>query len=266
MKLALLGNCQVHGLAQGLGAIPGVTVTPFEVWRLATDARAAFRPGDWDLIISQPLNAAYEAMSADNLRASGRPLAFIHNLHFEGLFPDATYAGPIGRRLTGPMGDYHSAIVIHAFTSGLPVTEATRRLVEGDPGCDPAQAWAKSLAELRKRSCEVDVRFADDVDRIAHRRRAFWTFNHPEINLLHRYAERIAKKVLDKPMPAIANPADDLRAIGLWPVYPWVREAHGLTYGGETTFEMRGRIITASEFVERSYRVYEASPESLAPR
>lgn len=266
MKVALLGNCQVHGLREGLACHPDLEVTAFEVWRLTGEEHAAFDPLAWDIVISQPLNSHYKSMSQANLRASKTPSAFIHNLYFDGLCPDSVYVGPPGRRVAGPMGDYHSSLVVEAFKSGLGVEEATVRLLEGGGSLDPLEAWKASFNELRRREVEVDLPFADELEVLARQQRTFWTFNHPEVSLLLAYARQIVMRVFDRQPNPVAQPSDDLKMNGVWPIYPWVREAHGLGFGGETTFETRGRVLMAGDFVEQSYRVYETARDRLDAR
>jgi Polysaccharide biosynthesis enzyme WcbI len=263
MKIAVLGNCQVHGIAHGLKCIPGADATTFEVWRLSPEQHATFEPRDWDVIVSQPLSVSYQAMSGANLRASGKPAAFIHNLYFDGLCPDASYLGPPGKRVVGPMGDYSSTLVVDAFRSGASAAEAARRLQEGHASIDPQAAWAASMAELRRREAEVDVPFADQVEASARARRSFWTFNHPDETLLTQYARQIAMRFLGVAPQAIAPPPDELRVNGVWPIYPWVREALGIEFGGETEFVSRDRVLSALEFVEWSYKVYETARDRI---
>lgn len=266
MKVALLGNCQVHGLRRGLACHPDLEVTAFEVWRLPPDDFASFDPLAWDIVLSQPLSAYYKSMSQENLRASRTPCAFVHNLYFDGLCPDSTYVGPPGKRVVGPMGDYHSSIVLNAFKAGTDATETSRRLLEDGAGLDPLGAWQASFAELRRRETEVDVPFATELERIASQRRTFWTFNHPEVSLLIDYARQIVSQVFHKVLEPADQLQDDLRINGVWPIYPWVRSAHGLAFGGETQFESRGRLMTALEFVEASYRVYDQARDRLDAR
>jgi len=263
MKVALLGNCQVHGLRAGLACHPGLEVTAFEVWRLSVSDYSAFDPNAWDFVISQPLSSHYKSMSQTNLRAARTPCAFVHNLYFNGLCPDSIYVGPPGGRVIGPMGDYHSSIVLDAFKAGVETHEAERRMLEDGGGIDPVAAWNASLAELRRRESELDVPFSDHLERRAAECRSFWTFNHPEISLLVDYADVVVRTVFDRKPEPIAKPADDLRIIGTWPIYPWVREAHGLSFGGERQFEFGGKPLSATEFVESAYRTYEAAGDRI---
>jgi hypothetical protein len=263
MKVALLGNCQVHGLRAGLASHADLDVTAFEVWRLSVEDYSAFDPEAWDLVISQPLSSHYKSMSRASLSAAKTPSAFIHNLYFSGLCPDSIYVGPAGGRVTGPMGDYHSSIVLNAFKSGVETQEAERRMLMDGGGLDAIAAWKASLAEFRRREDEIDVPFSSELENLASERRAFWTFNHPEVSVLLDYAGTIVRSIFDRKPHPIRRPHDDLRIAGVWPIYPWVREAHGLAFGGEQAFETRGRALSAMDFVEGSYRAYEAAGDRI---
>jgi hypothetical protein len=266
MKVALLGNCQVHGLREGLACHPGLDVTAFEVWRLTSEDHARFDPLEWDFVLSQPLSMYYQAMSRTNLRSSSTPCAFIHNLYFDGLCPDATYVGPPGKRVVGPMGDYHSSIIVDAFKADVDASEAARRLLEDGSGFDTMSGWKASFEELKRRETEVDVPFAIDLELLARQRRTFWTFNHPEVSLLVEYARCIVSKVFNRAPELIKQPKDDLKINGIWPIYPWVRSALDLPFGGETQFEIRGRPLTAADFVEFSYRAYDQARDRIDAR
>ena len=262
MKILLIGNCQVTPLAKVLSAAdPSLACEALEVWKMTKEECDAVSIDDYDAVVAQPLMSPhYGVLSHDALcqNVRGKVLLFIHNLHFGGLVPDCTYVGPLGKRISGPMGTYHSSIVLNGFLSDISVMECTNRLNEGK-GIEPKKEWNKSVEALKVRESFVSVPFVDELMSYLEIYRCFHVFNHPNAFLIERYAEKILSLLLKQPMWNLKTRQPDLlEVVGTWPIYSWVTDALGLPYSesGFKNPKMSPSVISHREFVERSYKIY----------
>jgi hypothetical protein len=267
MKILLVGNCQVTSLANIIAAAESkFECDAKEVWKMSQEDCEALSTDDYDAVIAQPLfSERYGTLTQHSLTASckGKPLLFIHNLHFEGVLPDCTYVGPLGKRVNGPMGTYHSSIILGAFLEGISVTECVISLQNGT-SLDVQIAWDNAVATLRKREQVVTVPFVDELIMHVKARRCFHVFNHPNAFLLERYAEKILATLLDRPARVLETHQPDLlQPIGSWPTYSWLAESLGLPYGEDSFLipKISADPLPLSEFVERSYDIYAKTPK-----
>lgn len=273
MKLAVIGNCQVTPLGRILAQLcPGASVDAYEVWRMtAADFEAAAEkvPG-YDILISQPLNAPkYGVFTTRELREALRPpqqLVTIHNIHFEGTMPDCTYVGPMGARVTSPLSNYHSRIIVDAYLAGQSVEDCARTVAEGGE-MQPARRWKENMAEFERRETAVDVPFAAQLVEEIKARNCLYVFNHPSQRLLERYAQAILRHLFGAKAPrgdagAPALP-DMLIRHGVWPVYDWIAEKFSLPYRSSLYVPSRTSKLpplSIREFAEASYRIYDSVP------
>lgn len=263
MKVALVGNCQINGLRQAFASVDG-EFDLFEVWRLSPAQITAFDTDRYDRIVAMVLAPAYGPLSHGALMAGARlKTTFIHNLHFDGLIPDCVYCGPLGRRLMGPMGSYHGRIVIDSYLVAASVEATVKRLAEGSAWIDARSAFRESMAELERREQAVDVPWCADLDDMLRSDRGFWTFNHPNIAMLQAYADRVAHLTFGVGARPADQLADDLRLHGVWPVYPWVKAALDLSYGGDRMFVTPSGHMSFQTFVEASFSVYDANRDRV---
>jgi hypothetical protein len=267
MKILFAGNCQVTSLAQIISAAePKFVCDAKEVWQMSKEDCEAISIADYDAVIAQPLvSERYGKLTQHRLTAScqGKPLLFIHNLHFEAVVPDCTYVGPLGKRVNGPMGTYHSSIVLAAFIEGLSVTSCVKRMERGT-NLDVTTTWDDSVAILRQRERAITVPFVDELIMHVKVRRCLHVFNHPNAFLLERYAEKILATLLDRPARVLVTHQPDLlQPIGSWPTYSWLAESLGLPYGEDNFLipKISADPLPFSEFVERSYAIYAKTPQ-----
>ncbi len=241
--------------------ISGLETTAKEVWKLTAQECAAIDVSQFDVVVAQPLHSErYGAVSYKHLSqiTSRTPVHFIHNLHFDGLSPDCTYLGPLGKRLSGPMGTYHSRTIVYSFKNGKSIDECVAFMRRG-AGIRPQETWSASIAELQKREAGVSVHFVTELISQVKERNSFHVFNHPRANLLARYAEKIATVAFGV-TPSFQNSEleDELAFAGSWPVFSYLSEALGLDYAQEHFIIPRysSSPVTPYEFVELCFEHY----------
>ena len=77
-----------------------------------------------DHLLSQPMSDEFDDVSSKRLKAHYQSrFANYTNIYFSGLHPDLTYFGGFGQRVTSPLGDYHSRIILACFFQGRSVRE-----------------------------------------------------------------------------------------------------------------------------------------------
>ena len=96
------------------------------------------------------------------VRGSGN-VEFITNVYFSGLQPDFTFIGSLGERHIGPLGNYHSKIVLGAFLADLTAKETAALF------CDKAyrelgyyDEFEVSKAKLLEVDANNTIRFAEE--------------------------------------------------------------------------------------------------------
>lgn len=261
MKILFIGNCQVTSLANIISAADHEFICDSkEVWRMTQAECEKVSTADYDAVIAQPLmSGRYGKLARNSLLANCKSnLLFIHNLHFEGVCPDCTYVGPLGNRVRGPMGTYHSSIVLRAFLEGKSVNECVSILKKGT-GIDVEEVWRNAIYSLRQREKDITVPFVDELLLHVKSNHCFHVFNHPNAYLLKRYAEKILATLLDEPDRVIETKQPDLLARhGSWPTYSWLAETLDLPYRNDQFIipNISNEPLSMTEFVERSYKMY----------
>lgn len=262
MNILIAGNCQVTPLAKIFAAAGfGISCDAIEVWKLTPEELAVVRPENYDAVISQPLVAdRYGVLTCDRLIEScvGTPLLFIHNLFFEGTVPDCTYVGPLGKRIGGAMGTYHSRTVLQAFLAQKSVAECAASLERGE-NINAQSVWDHSIKTLRAREQAVTVPFVEELLEYVKVQNCFHVFNHPTAYLLERYAEKILAVLWDRSgLQLDTRQPDLLEQVGTWPTYRWLAESLGLPYADEVFHipKLSSTPLSLREFVEHSYATY----------
>lgn len=102
------------------------------------------------------------------------------NAYFDGYFPGIQYLNRIdGRKVLGPIDEYHFSFIIEAFQRGQPARHCAE-LIETASIFDVfPRPIHISLANLGQREAELDVQIADYLTFYMGGYRLFYTMNHP---------------------------------------------------------------------------------------
>jgi hypothetical protein len=210
--------------------------------RFVEEARSKYQ-----VVLAIPLSDDFGPLSASKLRDTFADLAVytIPNLHFAGLHPDLTYLGGLGRRVTGPVGDYHSKLAIFGYLKGMSVAEAEALF------CDSAYSrlgyydvYAQSLAELERRDQALDVPFAAELAQLLKEDLCFLSVNHPTGFLLSRFCDKAASRLeaegISRKIPWPRCPGVFINLLAqsaIFPIYPEIARFHALPYEGSYIFK-----------------------------
>lgn len=238
MRIVVLGNCQAHGVAHGLAhLLPEAVIQVAQIDAGPGTPRgvaAAQLIQGCDMVFAQPLDARWGALRIDALAAAGLRVAAVPRVLFDGYHPDVTYLKHHNRTPSSPVGAYHSSIVAAAFSLDVPEADVPtlfNRLVYARLGHFDAFGKARTL--LAETLAPYGPRFAGLFEAWHARGPFMHTINHPHVFVLADVARAaaIAAGLLPEDTPPVTPAYDHLAANTIWPVYPEIADALGVTGG-----------------------------------
>jgi hypothetical protein len=273
-RLAIVGNCQSPGIAYAARLLlpdAAVDVFMFSPGCLTSIRRLAATLKTYDFVFCSEFgNGIFRDGDYRTLQDRVESLVRFPQIAFAGFHPDIVCIdqAPGERRpVEGPMGAYHSAIVMFAYLAGLLADEAEALFdaeVFGRLGYldlwEPAQALF--LAQAR----ETGIDLAREFLRWTRRGCFMHTINHPKAYVLFDVAKamlaRIGLSGADLDFEDFS--VDPLASGPIWPVYAPIAESLGLK--GSFLFRTRqsGRhqamSLSLRRFIHETYRAYGALP------
>lgn len=276
MRVAVLGGCQAHGIAQALLAmLPEAEVESFEavvIRHHGKEAEAAASLAGYDVVFTQDLDPGFGPIGTAALQAARPRVHRIPLLAFPGYQPDLVYLGIDGQNFGSPLGAYHSAIIAAAWKLGVAeadVAQLFNRLTYQRLGYFEAFGKARTLLLQMLASYGLEMEAAFER---WHARGCFMhTINHPKAFALAGLAHAAAAQagLLGPEAPVVEPPFDHLANDTIWPVYPELAEPLGLP--GSLLFKRINRgvepgpnsqIITLPRLIRESYAMYPQVPEA----
>lgn len=275
MHLAVVGNCQVHGLAGSLRLLaPNAHIEAHELIVLKRkDALGDFyaRLSKFDLVIAHPIRPGYDPISDVSVRDKARQMIPVPLITFSGFHPDAIYIYHAGRELASPVGPYHSALTAASFLLGLS-TSQTLRLFNSYvfQRFGYFAEFHIAHATLIENGHNVGLDLKPLLDRWLSDPVPFMhTSNHPKIFALASIARIVAEKAgLIPPGSGDRIPETDyLFNFTVWPVYPEIARRAGVQ--GSLEFKRSQSLVVAGQsatldldqFVSESFSIYNHVPE-----
>lgn len=273
----LIDNCQGGPLGYILSMFcRNVVISTIAIHELADEkniARLAESiPEHYDIVLSVPLSDDFGPISvrciAKNM--NGRPTVIVPNFYFSGLHPDTFYIGEQGDRIGGPLGDYHSRLVVLAYARNIPAESAQKLFCDHIyDGFSYYAEWEKSIAESTRRERHVDVPFTAEMEHMLVDDLCFFTPNHPTSFLLVRYCLKLAKwlaqnglsEFVDWPSYTSTFP-NELAEGAIFPIFPEIAERFKLGFQGNYLFTgptvggTNRRRYTLEEFIRAEYACF----------
>ena len=204
LNIVVVANCQARPIAKLLQVLSSkIQVTSEIIVHLSKTEdfgkyKQKLEKSDW--IISQLVADTYpcEFVRTTFLKERyGKKVITILNLYFSGYTPDWFYIRiPKIGILKGPLGDYHNKTIFRSFLQDSIVKKAIEQVKDINWNKNEyGGVSAVSLAELCSREKVVDVAISDYIDENMFKKRLFYTFNHPAMDLLLVYVKRILQKL-----------------------------------------------------------------------
>ena len=266
MKIAVIGNCQVRGIAQCLE----VMAPTFEISgiHLGLDSSAPLETADV-IVVQTEFRSLFEP--GGSLAAlAHKNILTCPTFYFPGLHPDLVYIKLAQGFAQSPVGDYQSSLIFHAWRKGMDV-DRTQALF-----CEPVfqhlgffDYWETSkqamLADIASSSLDLAGAFDEWA---AHGAFAF-SVNHPKLFVLGRIAAAILDQV--GVVPLTRRPEDflqdQLMESAIWPVYPEIARRLGMQ--GDYSFKVSRHVCTPERpvfvlalrtFIEASLKYFAVYP------
>lgn len=273
MKVALIGNCQVAGLAEALRNSGLVKAEAFLLAPIRTAGRLDVEADrlvefDWIVVQSNEVVDAvpeYARFRLDRLRETSNNVISIPSILYTGFHPDCTAIAKLrGGSIRTPAGEYSSIIIAAAFLLELAPERACRlfnSFIYRHLGY--FEEAGKSLAFWRSERFAHGMDLRDSIVGWLARGVPFMhTMNHPVAFALEGVAKLIAGR-LGVPADSVSLVRDELAASTIWPVYPEL--ARNLKCEGSLKFKPAGsaKLIDLREMVDGSYEAYGKEPEAV---
>jgi hypothetical protein len=181
--------------------------------------------------------------------------------------PDLVYLLQDERPVTGPAGDYHSAIAYACFLAGMSVADTLGRftgsLLER---CGYMGMWLPERDRLVKELAGFGLDIGLPIRTWGRKGAFMYSINHPRIHVLHDIAAELLRARDRTPFPDGIVPHDNLATGAGFAVYPEIGEALGVA--GSYAFKDVGsyRPIDLASFVTGCFESYARfAPGSIKP-
>lgn len=278
----MIGNCQARGVAQAMRLL--VPESPVRFIQMAYLKREhghldglAHTLSGYDHVYSQLFpSGLIPGGDIAALREREPRLKLFPTIVFPAFHPDMVYVGDLAdlatqRLVPSPMGQYHSAIALAAFRTGLSVDEAVR-LFRSDvyARLGYLDSWDACMRELLAAATAVQFGLEREAVRWARRGNFMHVINHPRAFVIGDIARRLLTESGLSPQHVSVEEylGDELARDVIWPVYPPVAEIYGLE--GSYLFKAKPksgafpRLHDLPGFVGESFAIYAARrPEEL---
>jgi len=268
-NVAVIANCHCLPLADALTLVARkadadfIDVTFAEQPHMLAKIDKLFSPDAAEVVFSFNLSENFGRIATTALRpVLGPRMITFTNIHFAGLHPDITYLGPMGQRINGFFGDYHSKLVLFCFAQGRSAAQCLA-LFNGATyeRVGFFESYAAAAAELLQRDGACDVKFAASFLEMLRERPCLYTLNHPTGAVFLELAKRLAAaadfQVADFGPAFFQN---HLSVNYVWPVYDEIAEHHRLAYRSPFYFlrptDRAARAATLEEFIAGCYEAY----------
>jgi hypothetical protein len=198
----VVGNCQARPVANILERLYlELDIRKIAVVHLLNDADSLLYSDfldNADVIITQNIADTNPCsfLRTNRLKEKyGDKVVVILNLYFEGYNPDWFYIRvPNKSTLSGPMGDYHNKVIYTCWENNSAVSTVVKLLNDKEFNeLNFKPVIEKSLSALSHREVDVDIKICDYINEKYTSKRLFHTFNHPTLELLVKYVNRIGE-------------------------------------------------------------------------
>ena len=189
------------------------------------------------------------------------PVSQVPLTAFEAYHPDLCYIFADGQVLRGPMFDYHSKIITAAYRRGVPES-AVKALFQAAnyERFGYFGIWNACKAQYLGSYAELGLDLSAQFPGWSREGAFMHSVNHPSI----RVVADIARALLAQDGIEAAHtgflPHDNLKNAPVWPVYPELAEALGVS--GSMLFKVHNeyRFLELDEFIAGSYAVLSQYP------
>lgn len=261
-RFAIVGNCQITGLAQCLRLrLPDAQVETLSLKSRMTEAEV--RQGKEMLADCEHVVAQAKVMRNFPHITAGlnRPLTLIPSVIFTAFHPDVVWPASVKGKIRSPMGAMNSRIVMAAFLLGLNETRAAKlfnAFVYRRLGY--FEEFARAVAHQESLHAEAGWEFGDTMERWGRRGVMFMHQPlHPKIAVLDDIVVTLLGKLGEPVGNMAALPTDSLSAEAVWPVYPELARMLGVE-GSMRFLPAKEPALDMDAFIAGSFAFYRRRP------
>ena len=244
-KIVLVANCQARPISTILRNHYNANVEEPIIVHLAKDDDAKeclSILNSADYIVSQSISKTYPCsfVRTESIKEKfGDKVILIPNLYYRGYNPDLRGIRLKGKGvLGGPLGDYHSQIIVDAWLRNDSPSEALQ-YYNSTPYWEEhyGNVASESLEELKRREKHIDIKITNFIKRRQAHRHLFYTYNHPSKLLLKTLVKRIARRLELEPNDTSDN--NNREPLGRFrvPIHPFTQHQLGLTFKGPDQYQ-----------------------------
>lgn len=200
VQLLVFANCQANPLASTINTMseevsivrcPPVHTISTDKIPFVTDLISQV-----DFVVHQPIGENFGPLSIDRLKDLFPDKNYISfpSIYFGGLFPQLGYLRrPEGGTLRGPVTEYHDYRILRSFLNGDNIQRCVSNIIDDDYSY--AEYFQSAVGESKRREEQVDVPVVDWVMQHLPERPCFYTFNHPDNQLLYYVASEVLSRL-----------------------------------------------------------------------
>jgi hypothetical protein len=270
MKILLIANCHVEPLGWFLSAhhdVEKILTIPIHLAgtkhfeRYKNEFENSYDPDEY-VVLTFHNNDSHGKFSFKELSSLNSRVYSITNLFFNGLHPDITYFGSLGRRIESPLGDYHSKIILYSYLSNrstdICIKSFNQKFYEDFKYFDE---YGDSSNKLIRRDSINSIKFAEEFLEMVKQTPSLFTVNHPVGNIFQEFSIFIASKLgLNLKRWPISMIPNHLSNSAWWPIYPEFSDHFLLKYKTPFIFKqpinLGRRFLSLEDFVLSSYKIY----------
>ena len=254
----LLSNCQTFGVSDSMGLLcPYIGVDAVDIWTFKNNMEHYMQeiPKYFRVVI----HPHFRDIGCDFSNAQN--LSVLPSIKFDAYHPDLCYAFSNGP-LEGPMGAYHSMIVLAAFEAGL-TTDATRKLFRREiyQASGFLDRWGEDREHLIRSFAIFGLDISEPFRKWSRGGSFMYSVNHAKIQCLYDISRVFMEHLGVQTSNSNLLPQDNLVKGACFPVYPEVGEAVGAR--GSYLFKVPNeyRLLSLEQFIESSFAAYANVPK-----
>jgi len=286
IKVAVVGNCQARPIAQIITSLCSkINVTTIAIVHLLKNEENEIYERDFriaDFIFAQRVADNYPCtfIRTDYLKNKwGDKVIVWPNTFYRGYNPELFYLRTVNRQpLHGPLGDYHNQTFLDGWKNGLSVTDTLNLHNSIEYNSEKyGNVPENSFNELIGREKDCDIVISNYIKKRLKRRRLFFTFNHPTMELLSYLGKSLINQAVIHPdrMHSL-NDSEPLGQVQP-PLNPWVANKDGLAHDavnvwkGLTVNGINGDVVrigksqeySNEEIVDTFFKIYSANKNNI---
>ncbi len=270
-RIFLIGNCQTEVLAtlfecmvpNSTTAACLITATRLEEICSPDTLSHQFEEADLVLIQLAPSDPVLKRILGVYGKYESK-VRLIPNIYYALYHPDMIYVQDHSGNIKGPMGEYHSALILFAWKEGFTLQQTVELFSQDIYAHLGYFELAKSSEDLLlETGAAVGLPLDDLLERWRSQGCFMHSVNHPKLSVLADIARAVLVREGVQYIPSVENYLEDSLALHpCWPVYPELAATYGIEgsyFFKQATDRSLGKLqmIGLKDLITRSFEAYD---------